>query len=246
VSKNYFTPDMQEEKRFTLIEHLEELRQRLMISFAAVAIFSLFCYRHAKGILDALSKPVEKLVFIAPLELFFVYLKIAIIGGLLLASPIIFFEIWRFVSIGLLPRERKNVLLFFPFSLLLFFLGGAFAYFTVIPFGIRFLLSFGTEKITPMISVGRYISFVGILVFATGLVFELPVVVLFLTKVGLVTPRMLRHNRKFVVVLIFIIAAVVTPTPDVFTQCLLAFPMLILYEISVWLSYFVWKKKPAA
>lgn len=234
---------MQEEKRLTLIEHLEELRQRLMISLAAVAVFAIFCYRHAKGILDALSKPVEKLVFIAPMELFLVYLKIAIIGGVILSSPIIFYEVWRFISTGLLPKERKYVLLFFPFSLLLFFLGGGFAYFVVIPYGIKFLLSFTTEKVVPMISVGRYISFVGILVFATGLVFELPVVVLFLTKLGMVTPRMLRRNWKYVVVLIFIIAAVVTPTPDVFTQCLLAVPMLILYEISIWLSHLVWKKR---
>jgi len=232
-----------QEKRLPIIGHLEELRQRLIFSLTAVAISSIFCYRHAKGILDALSKPVEKLVFITPLELFLVYLKIAVIGGVILASPVIFYELWRFISSGLLPQERKYVLTFFPFSLLLFLVGGTFAYFLVIPSGIKFLLSFSTEKIVPMISVGRYVSFVGILIFATGLVFELPVVVLFLTSLGLVTPKALRRNWKFVVVLIFIIAAVVTPTPDVFTQCLLAIPMLILYEISVWLSFLVWKKR---
>lgn len=231
-----------EERRLTLVEHLEELRQRIMVSLAAVAVFAIFCYRHAKGILDTLSKPVERLVFLAPLELFLVYLKIAVIGGLILASPIILYQIWRFVSSGLLPKERKYALLFFPFSLLLFFLGAGFAYFVVIPFGIKFLLSFATDKIVPMISVGRYISFLGIFIFASGLVFELPVVVIFLTKLGLVSPRLLRRNWKYVAVLIFIIAALITPTPDVFTQCLLAVPMLILYEISIWLSKLVWKK----
>ncbi len=234
--------DMQEEKRLTLIGHLEELRQRLIVCLGAIAISSVLCYRYAKEILNLLTRPLEQLVFISPLELFFVYLKIAVIGGLVLASPIILYQIWRFVSTGLLPEERRHTLIFFPFSLLLFLLGAGFAYFIVIPFGIRFLLSFATEKITPMISVGRYISFAGMLIFASGIVFELPVAVLFLTKLGLVTPRLLRRNWKYAVVLVFIIAAVITPTPDVFTQCLLAIPMLILYEISIWLSYLVWKK----
>ncbi|MCM8784098.1 MAG: twin-arginine translocase subunit TatC [Candidatus Omnitrophica bacterium] len=233
---------MQDDKRLTLIGHLEELRYRIIVCLIVFILCSIISFRYAKEILDFLAKPVEQLIFIYPMELFLVYLKIAFIGGIILASPVIFYQIWIFISSGLYPQEKKYVRLFFPLSLVLFFLGLVFSYFFVLPLGIRFLLSFSTDKIIPMFSVGRYFSFVGMLVFSTGIVFETPVVVLFLTKVGLVNPYLLRRKWKYMMVMAFILAAVITPTVDVFTQCFLAIPMIFLYEISIWLSKLVWNK----
>lgn len=234
---------MSKEEKFTLIEHLDELRRRLVVCLAATLVFSLISYRYAGTILEILTKPVEKLVFISPLELFLVYLKIALAGGLILASPVVFYQLWKFVSSALTLKERKYVKIFFPVSFLLFIAGCAFAFLFVVPYGTKFLLSFATERIVPMISVGKYVSFAAVLIFASGLVFELPVVVIFLTQIGLVSPVTLRRQWKYIVVLIFVIAAVITPTPDIFTQCILAVPMLILYFISIGISSFISRKQ---
>jgi sec-independent protein translocase protein TatC len=231
------------EIRLSLIEHLNELRYRLVVCLTATLVFSLISYRYVGVILEILTKPVGKLVFISPLELFMVYLKIAVIGGLILASPIVFYQLWKFVSGALKPQEKKYVKIFFPVSFLLFITGCAFAFLFIVPYGTKFLLSFATERIVPMISVGKYVSFATILIFASGLVFELPVVVIFLTQIGLVSPVALRRQWKYIVVLIFVIAAVITPTPDIFTQCILAVPMLILYLVSLWISALIYKPK---
>ena len=227
---------MPEEKHLTLIEHLEELRYRIIVCLVSLFIFFLISLHYAKEILNLLTKPVERLVFISPLELFLVYLKVAFIGGIILSSPIIFYQIWQFISSGLYPREKKYIKIFFPFSLILFILGVLFSYFFVFPLGIKFLLSFSTEKIVPMLSVNRYLSFVLTLIFATGIVFETPIVVLFLTKLKILTPKLLLRNWKYAVLFAFIISAIITPTVDVFTQFLLAVPIIFLYFISVLIS----------
>ncbi|MCX5657257.1 MAG: twin-arginine translocase subunit TatC [Candidatus Omnitrophica bacterium] len=234
---------MLKEKKFTLIEHLNELRYRLVVCITATSFFSLISYRYARVILEILTKPVEKLVFISPLELFMVYLKIAVIGGLILASPVVFYQLWKFVSSALMLKEKRYVRMFLPASLLLFIGGCVFAFIFVVPYGTKFLLSFATEKIVPMISVSKYVSFAAVLIFASGLAFELPVVVVFLTRIGLVNPVALRRQWKYIVVLIFVIAAVITPTPDVFTQCMLAVPMLVLYVISIWIATLIYKRR---
>jgi len=234
---------MKEERRLTLIEHLEELRYRIIVCFVSIIIFSLISYRYARQILDTLTRPIEKLVFISPLELFLVYLKISLMGGLILSSPIIFYQIWRFIMDGLYPSERKYIKIFFPFSIFLFILGVSFAYFLVIPWGIKFLLSFSTDKIIPMISVSRYLSFILVLIFATGIVFETPLVIILLTKLGIVTPQILRKKWRYAVVLAFVISAIITPTVDIFTQFLLAIPIIFLYAISLLLCKFIYRKK---
>ncbi|MBU0759309.1 MAG: twin-arginine translocase subunit TatC [Candidatus Omnitrophica bacterium] len=223
------------DRRFTFIEHLEELRKRLICAIAFVVIASIFTYAFTDKILIFFSRPVGRLVFIAPAEAFTTSIKIAIFGGLYISSPFILYEIWRFISSGLEDVERKYVLLFGIFSFVLFLLGSLLGYFIIVPIGLKFLMAFGTEYLKPMISVGKYVSFVMSLSFAFGVVFQLPMAILFLTKIGVVTPRFLSSNRKYAIVIIFIAAAIFTP-PDIITQCLMAIPLWVLYEVSIFLS----------
>lgn len=229
-----------EDRRLTLVEHLEELKIRVIKSIIFIIICSFFVYNYVNSILPVLTRPVGKLVFIAPQEAFITHIKIAFFGGLFLSSPFLLYQVWRFVSEGLKPNERKYALIFGPLSFLFFILGAAFGYLVIIPVGIKFLLSFGTDFITPMLTISRYISFIGTLTFTFGVVFELPLISLFLTKIGIVTPQFLSSRRKQAIVFIFILAAIFTP-PDVITQCLMALPLLILYEIGIIFSKSVYR-----
>ena len=230
------------EKNLTLTKHLEELRNRIIKSLIFIIVASCALYAFVDKILPNLVKPVGKLVFIAPQEAFIARIKIAFFGGLFLSAPFLLYQIWKFVSLGLRPKETKYTLIFGPLSLIFFFLGAFFGYFIIIPIGIKFLLGFATDLITPMITVQRYISFVGILTLSFGVIFELPLVGLFLTKIGLVTPELLSKRRKHAVVIVFIVAAILTP-PDIITQCLMALPLLVLYEISIIFSKFAYRSR---
>ena len=220
------------DKRLTIVEHLDEVRARLLKSIVFIIICSCILYNFIDVFLSILIRPVGKLIFIAPTEAFIVNIKIAFLGGLFLSSPFVIYQIWKFISDGLERNEKKYALLFGPASFIFFILGACFGYFIIIPIGIRFLLGFATDLITPMISVSEYASFVGTLTFAFGIVFQLPLALMFLTKIGVITPIFLSRKRRHAVVLIFILAAILTP-PDVITQCLMAVPLLILYEIGI-------------
>lgn len=223
--------------KMTLLEHLDELRSRLLISLAAVVVCAGLAFWKVKPLVKYLIiPPIDKLVFFSPVEAFAAYCKVAVFAGVILASPVILFQIWRFASIALDPRERSTVLLFLPFSIALFLCGAAFAFFAVIPWALNFLINFAGPEMTPMISISKYLSFVVMLVMIFGVVFEMPVAVVLLTKLGLVNAGLLSRNRKYAVVIIFVAAAVLTPTPDAFTMILMAVPMLVLYEMSIWLS----------
>jgi len=229
------------DNRLTLIEHLEELRNRAIKSIVFIILASCLLYGFVDIILPGLVRPAGRLVFIAPQEAFIARIKISLFGGLFLSAPFVIYEIWKFVSSGLRPNEKKYILIFGPLSLIFFFLGAFFGYFVIVPVGMSFLLGFATDLIIPMISISRYISFVGILTLSFGVIFELPLVSLFLTKIGLVTPAFLSNKRKHAVVLIFIAAAILTP-PDIITQCLMALPLLVLYEISIIFSKFIYRQ----
>jgi sec-independent protein translocase protein TatC len=231
------------ERKLTFLGHLEELRGRVIKSLASIVIFFALFYAFIDLVLPALVKPVEKLVFIAPQEAFIARIKIAFFGGLFLSLPFVLYHIWRFISDGLNPKERKYVLIFGPLSFVFFVLGAGFGYFIIVPIGIKFLLGFATDSIVPMISLERYVSFVGTLIFAFGIVFQLPLIISFLTKIGVVTPRFLSKRRRYAVVFIFITAAVLTP-PDVVTQLFMAVPLLALYEVGIVFSRFVYTKNP--
>lgn len=230
-----------EDKRATIVEHLNELRNHIGKSLIFLLVCSAIIYSSIDKILLFLSKPVGKLVFIAPQEAFTTNIKITFFVGLLFSSPFILYQIWKFVSLGLLPEERKYIRIFGPLSFLLFVIGFTFGYLIIVPIGMKFLLGFASEILAPMITISKYISFVFNLSFAFSLVFQLPIVILFLTKIGIVTPAVLKKRRKEAIVLVFIAAAIMTP-PDVVTQVLMAVPLILLYELGILFSRLAYKK----
>jgi len=225
-----------ENKKMSLIDHLEELRRRFIICLLAVLVCSVISYFYSDRIIALLKRPFpHSLVFMSPQEPFIITLKIALFGGIVFALPVIIYEAWQFISLGLKEKEKKYLLLYGPVSLLLFLSGASFAYFVVIPIGLRFLLGFGGSSLEPVISISKYLSLITLMILAFGVVFELPLVSLFLVRIGVVSPQFLAKKRKVAIVAIFVLAAILTP-PDAFTQILLAVPLLFLYELSILLS----------
>ncbi|MDP8229700.1 MAG: twin-arginine translocase subunit TatC [Candidatus Gorgyraea atricola] len=229
-------------KRLNFIGHLEELRRTIMKSVIFMIVASIFVYTFTDKIFSHLVRPLDgTLVFIAPQEAFITNIKIALFGGLYFSSPFILYQVWDFISAGLKKRERRYASLYVFFSFIFFVIGSYFGYFLIVPIGIKFLMSFGTVNVIPMISVGKYVSFVCMLTLVFGLVFQLPLIILLLTKTGIVKPQTLAKNRKYAILIIFIIGAILTP-PDVITQCLMAIPLIVLYELSIFLSKISSKK----
>ncbi len=231
--------DDQNEKVMPFLDHLEELRRRLLICISAVFVLSLGCYFFSKKIMGLLLRPFphnEKLIFLSPTEGFMIYIKISLFAGLILGLPVLFYQIWKFVRPGLYQKEAKYTIRIVFFSTLFFALGALFSYFIAVPFGLKFLLGFASDQIEPSIRIIEYLKFITFLILVFGIVFELPLLSFFLTKLGLITPQFLRTKRRYGIVAIFIAAAVLTPSPDVFNQLLLAIPLIVLYEISIWVS----------
>lgn len=225
----------------TFVGHLEELRKRIIISLIALAIASAAAFPLSAKILKILKLPaaglIQKLAFFGPTEAFAAYLKIAIVSGFIISMPVLLYQTWKFVSPALDEGVRRHALTFIVFSFASFISGCLFSYFLLLPAALKFLLSFGGAELEPVISIGKYCSFAVAIILCTGLVFEMPVLSFILTKAGLITPRFLRRRFKYAILVIFIAAAVITPTPDVFNMILLAIPMIFLYEVSVWVSY---------
>lgn len=230
---------MNEEDKIPFTSHLEELRRRLIIAFVAVAIGFAASYGFKEQLFEILVRPLkmvmaegDTLIFTNLPEAFFTYLKVSFLTGIGLASPVLIYQFWIFVAPGLYDKE-KRLLLPIIFLSTLFFLGGAlFGYFIVFPYGFDFFLGFATETIRPMPSMKEYLSFAAKLLLAFGIVFELPLAITFLAKLGLVTVPFLKKNRKFAILLFFAGSAILTP-PDVVTQVMMAFPLMLLYEISI-------------
>lgn len=220
----------------TIVEHLEELRRRLLIAVAAFVVAMVAAFLFVEPILAILIRPVGRVVFLAPTEAFFVRLKVAALAGVFLSLPVVLYQLWRFVGVGLTPTERRHTLALLPFSLLLFVGGAAFAFFVILPLGVRFLLGYQTAQLTPMISIGAYTSFATAFVLAFGVVFQLPLVVLFLARLGIVTPASLAAGRKYALLGIVILSAVLTPGGDVVSQSLMAIPTYLLYEAGIWIA----------
>lgn len=233
-----------EDRELTIVEHLDELRRRIIYILIAVGIASGLSYHFIDEILAFITKAgrIEKLVFINPTEAFVVIIKLCVLSGVVVAMPFILYQVWRYVGVALKKEERKYLIYFGPVSYILFLCGAAFAFIGVLPLGIRFLLSFSTETITPMITLNTYVSFLLQMITAFGLMFELPLVILLLSKLGIVTPEMLKKWRKYAIVVIFVVAAILTP-PDALSQIMLAIPMLLLYEISIIICKVVTKKR---
>ncbi len=228
----------------SMIDHLEELRGALISSLAAAACASILCWFWSRPLLDLLVKPIasEGVYFHAPIEAFTTRLKISAVCGLFVILPFIFYKVYGFVLPGLYVRERKVITPLLVSSTLLFYLGVTFAYTIVIPKVVVFMLSFGTETMQPLIGIGAYFSFVMRLCLAFGVVFELPLVVLFLSVIGLVDPRTLLRTWRYALLAIVIFAAVLTP-PDIFSQLLMAVPVMVLYFASVLVAQVVTRRR---
>ena len=219
-------------KPMGFLDHLEELRKRIFYSLIAAGVGAVGGFFVAQRVLDLLTRPVGELVFLSPSEALVVQLKVALVTGLLVVSPVIFYQFWRFVR----PALRRNEAKYITWAVILstlFFLGGvAFAYFIMVPFAMKFLLSWESEKLHAMISISSYVNTVGAFLFAAGLIFQMPVVIFFLTKLRVLTPRLLLKSQRVAIVVILIVAAIVSP-PDVFSQVMMAVPMLVLFYVSV-------------
>ncbi|MFC1462421.1 twin-arginine translocase subunit TatC [Verrucomicrobiota bacterium] len=183
--------------------------------------------------------------FIGPMEGFMVKLKAAFFGGLVLASPFIFCQIWAFLSCGLTGKERKAVRIFLPLSLVLFAGGLLIAYFIMLPIILYFLVIVTGKSLVPMLILSKYVSLVVMCCLAFGIIFEMPLVIYFLARLGLVSPEFLVRNRKYAILLMFIVAAMLTP-PDIITQIMMGLPMMILYEASIWVSKGAWARRQKA
>jgi len=241
-----------EEGKLPITDHLEELRWRLVKCLIAIAVGFCITYAFAQQIFDLLTSPLvsvmpkgSKLIYTSLQEAFVTYLKVSFFAGFFLSTPVIFYQIWKFVMPGLYEYERRYVFAFVLIASFFFLLGASFAFFVVFPFGFKFFMSFSNNNIQALPAMKDYLSLCMSLLLAFGFTFEMPVIMYFLARMGVVNHLMLRKQRKYAILIIAIVAAILTP-PDVLSMALLGIPLWILYEISVWISYFVGKSKTAA
>ncbi len=230
------------EGNMSLVDHLTELRKRLIRMILSITLGTGVAYFFLDEIMHHLMKPAGKLYYMQPAEAFFVYLKVCIFAGFLLAVPIVFYQGWKFLLPALTKHERRVMGIVLPSSVLLFFGGITFSFLFVLPAGIKFFMGFGNEDLAPMFSIDKYISFVIAFVLPFGVIFELPLVIVILAKLGFVSSALLRKYRKIVIFAAFVIGAVISPTPDVFSQSMIAIPMFLLYEASIIIVRFVLRK----
>ena len=225
--------------------HLEELRSRLIKCLVAVGVCFTASFFVSRHLLSWLQKPLKTdLIFLSPTEAFWANLKVALLGAIFIALPFLLYHAWAFIAPGLFRKEKKNGLIFLILSIFFFILGVSFCWFVVLPFGLNFLINFGSNAgIQPMISVGLYIDFVFKFLIAFGAIFQLPLIITLLSRLGLLTPQFLAKNRRYAVLFAFITAAILTPTPDIFNQVLMAGPIILLYELGILTARIFSKKK---
>jgi sec-independent protein translocase protein TatC len=253
-----------EELRMPFWSHLAELRKRLVWSVAWIVIGFGICFSYSEEILKVLMVPMnmrlviqsttpyisivpnevqQKLHYTTLIEPFWTHLKIALIAGIMLVFPLIMHQLWKFLAPGLLPKERRYAGYFILFSSLFFAFGVLFCYVLLLPLGITFLLTWKTESLIAIIRIGDYIDFVLKFLLACGIVFELPLVIVLLSRMGIVSPNMLSKYRKYAFLASFILGAILTPTPDVFNQTLVSIPIYLLYEVGILFARFFGRKK---
>jgi len=239
---------MSDEKQTGILDHLRELRKRLLWSVLAVAITSFVCFFFIEDIVEILKAPAGDLdlYFIEMTEGFSTYMRVAIMSGIVVAMPFLIYHFLMFVIPALTRQERKMVYIVLPFVTVMFIGGILFGYFFLIPPATGFLLSFGTELAAPQIRVSNYIDFITRLLVAIGILFELPVVTSFLARMGVITSKWLADRRKIMIIFSFVVAAIITPTPDAVNQSIVAGVMIILYEISIWLARLLQRRREKA
>ena len=243
---------MTTEERSPFTEHLGELRDRLIRSAIAVGVGFCIAYFFKEKLFEILTAPLVKaigdnkntqMIFTGLPEAFFTYMKVSLIAGIVAATPVLFYEFWMFVSPGLYRKEKKYLLPIILLSVFFFIVGASFGYFIAFPYGFKFFLEFSTDAIHAMLSMKEYLSFSSTLLLAFGFTFELPLVLAFMAKMGLVTVPFLQKNRKYAILIIFIVAAILTPGPDVISQLMMAVPLMALYEIGI-IGARIFGKKP--
>jgi len=238
--------------KMSFLEHLEELRKRLLYSILAITAGFLLCWAKAELIYSWIQQPLvqylpkdnNQLAYTRLTAPFFLYMKVAFFAGLFVASPFILFQLWLFISPGLYKRERSYAAPFIIFASLFFIAGGYFGYRYILPGTCKFFVETGKE-FKQVVTIDDYFSFASTLILAAGLVFETPILIFFLARLGIVTPAFLIQKAKYAVVLSFVIAAIVTPTPDMVTQSALAIPMIVLYFLGIGIAFLFGKKHDA-
>ncbi len=228
--------------RMGLLDHLEELRARLVRSFLVFIVCFGACWFFSRRIYDFLAQPIysirpgEKLVFLGIVDPFILYVKVAALAAVFVVSPFILYQLWSFVAPGLYKREKRLAIPFILSGSLLFLAGGAFAYYLAFPYAVEFLLGIG-EQFEPQITVTKYLGFLMTVILGLGLMFELPTIIFLLARMGVVTPAFLLRHSRWAVVLIFVVAAIITPTPDVVNLLIFALPTIVLYFVGIGVAW---------
>lgn len=248
---------LDEEKEMSFLDHLEELRWRIIWAASGILVGTIVCWIFIDWLMnDVLLRPVIylnahlapgqqpiTLQNLKPFGQLFLYMEVAIVGGIILSIPNVLYQLWAFIAPGLMPKERRYIKSIVFFSSFCFLTGIAFSYFVMLPAALQFFAGFGTTAIVNNIAISEYMSFVVSVMLAAGVVFELPMVSWFLSKLGILTPKFMRRYRRHSIVVIFVLAAILTPGTDPVSQVLLAIPLLFLYELSILISVWAWKGK---
>jgi len=237
--------------KMSFLEHLDELRKRLLVSLIAVCVGFALCWHYSEQIFTKMQEPLthflppgDKLAYTRLTAPFFMYMKVAFFAGLFLASPVILLQLWLFIAPGLYRRERRYAAPFIVFATIFFLAGGYFGYRWILPATCSFFVETG-KQFKQVVTIDDYFSFASTIILAAGLVFETPILIFFLARLGIVTPAFLLQKFKYAIVLSFIIAAIVTPTPDMVTQTALAVPMILLYALGIGIAFLFGKKHEA-
>ncbi|HUX92225.1 MAG TPA: twin-arginine translocase subunit TatC [Ignavibacteriaceae bacterium] len=243
----YSSSTKKEEKEMTFLEHIEELRWRIIYSLIGVGIGALICWIFVDYLVDdVLLLPASRvglhLQNLKPFGQLMLYFEVAMVGGLILSLPNVFYQLWKFISPALRKNERRYISAIVAFSTLCFLLGIVFAYFIMLPYSLKFVSQFGSKNITNDFAIDEYMTIILSIMLGAGLVFELPMISFFLTKLGILTPQFMRKYRRHAIVIIFIAAAFLSPGTDPVSQIILAVPLIVLYEISIIISKYSRKK----
>lgn len=225
----------------SLMEHLNELRTRLIRCVVAIIICSCVTAFFREEIMQFITAPAGKLYFMQPAEAFFTYIKVVVFAGFLLATPVVFYQIWGFFVPAFTRKERMVLGLLVPSSVVLFYTGLAFSFFLVLPIGIQFFMGIGSEDLMPMFSVEKYLDFIITFLLPFGVSFELPLVIIILAKMGIVSSQFLQSKFRYVFFLTFVVGAILTP-PDVVSQCMIALPLVGLYGVSLFVVKYIMRK----
>ncbi|HEY91298.1 MAG TPA: twin-arginine translocase subunit TatC [Dehalococcoidia bacterium] len=240
------TQEISDENKTSILAHLRELRRRLVWSAIVVVIAAFTCFFFVEDIFEILKAPAGDidLIFIEMTEGFTTFMKISLAGGFVISMPFLIYQFLMFVIPALTRREKKSIFILLPIITVMFAGGVLFGYYYLIPPAAGFLLNFGTDVAEPQIRMSNYIDFITRLLIALGIMFELPVLTSFLARMGVITSKWLADRRRIMIIFSFVLAAIITPTPDAVNQSIVAGTLIVLYEISIWTAKLVQRRRP--